>query len=431
MEISGDRESVVPPWFPAGQSEASLASRNITKRVVDQLKTTGAEYFVWDGSLSGFGVRVRATGSKSFIVKYRAGVGRKAPTRRVTLANVGKVTPDQARAMARRIIGDVAHGGDPASERSRKRREATIREVAARYVAEYVRTHNKPSWATEVELLLKIHILPAFGATRIGDITRADVSRWHAGMSATPYGANRCLAVLRKMLSLAHMEWELRPDNPAIGVRLFPERRRERFFSGQELRAIGEWIAQAEREGAELAHFILATRLLLLTGMRFGEVAALKWSDIELSEGTIRLRDAKAGARVVALNTQAVAFLANARHADGCFVCGPGVGDIPLTKGSYHAFWRRLLRGSGVTNARPHDARHTVATLGAMAGGTAFTLRDLLGHKTVAMTSAYVARTVDPIRVLSEAVGNKVAAALTPSRESADVVPLKRARVRS
>ena len=74
---------------------------------------------------------------------------------------------------------------------------------------------------------------------------------------------------------------------------------------------------------------------------------------------------------------------------------------------------------TGLTNARPHDARHTVATLGAMAGSTAFALRDLLGHKTAAMTSGYVARTVDPIRELSEAVGNKVAAALAPSPESA------------
>jgi integrase len=88
----------------------------------------------------------------------------------------------------------------------------------------------------------------------------------------------------------------------------------------------------------------------------------------------------------------------------------PGAGEVSLTKGSYRAFWRRLLKETGLTNARPHDARHTVATLGAMAGGTAFALRDSLGHKTVAMTSGYVARTVDPIRELSEAVGNKMEA---------------------
>jgi hypothetical protein len=108
-------------WFPGGsptQSDVDMTSRKITKRVVDQLATTGVEYFFWDGQLSGFGVRVRATGSKSYVVRYRAGVGRKAPSRRMTLAPVGKITADEARAMARRIIGDVAHGDDPASERS-------------------------------------------------------------------------------------------------------------------------------------------------------------------------------------------------------------------------------------------------------------------------------------------------------------------------
>ena len=140
----------------------------------------------------------------------------------MTVATVGKVTPDEARALASRIIGNVAHGGDPASARSRKRREMTVREISNRYLAEHVRAHNKPSWAAQIELLLNVHILPAFGSKRIGDVTWADIKRWHSGMAATPYAANRCLAVLRKMLSLAHKDWELRDDNPAIGVKLFP-----------------------------------------------------------------------------------------------------------------------------------------------------------------------------------------------------------------
>jgi integrase len=116
-------------------------------------------------------------------------------------------------------------------------------------------------------------------------------------------------------------------------------------------------------------------------GMRFGEVATLRWADVDLPAGLVRLKDAKAGARSVALNSQAMAFLASA-GIHSAYVCGPGNASEPLTKGSYHAFWRRLLEGTGLWDARPHDFRHTVATLGAMAGGTAFTLRDLLEHRT-------------------------------------------------
>jgi integrase len=395
----------------------NVSNVRITKRAVDALEVTGRDYFIWDREISGFGVRVRATGAKSYVVQYRAGKGRGAPSRRMTLAPVGKVTPEEARDMARRVVGDVAHGDDPAAERTRKRRELTVREVSTRYLTEHVRPHNKPSWAKQIELLLNVHILPAFGTKRIGDVTRSDIKKWHSDMVSTPYGANRCLAVLRKMFTLAHKDWELIETNPAAGVKSFAEAKRERFFSNDELKAIGGWLASAEKGRSELPHFLLATRLLLLTGMRFGEVATLRWTDVDLQAGLVRLKDAKAGARSVALNSQAVAFLANAaRH--GPYVCGPGDANEPLTKGSYHAFWRRLLEGTGLRDARPHDFRHTVATLGAMAGGTAFTLRDLLGHKTVAITSGYVARTVDPIRALSETVGERISAAMKPEHAS-------------
>jgi integrase len=395
-----------------------MAGRRITKRTVDGLKATGTDYVVWDGDLPCFGVRVRESGAKSYIVHYRAGRGRKAAQRKYTLGAASKLTPNEARSLAKQIIGDVAKDDDPAAVRSRKRREMTVREVAALYVAEHVKVHNKTSWAAEIELILNSRILPEFGPRRIGDLSRVDVKRWHSRMVDAPYRANRCLAVLRKMLSLAHREWEMRDDNPAIGVKPFPEKRRERFLSPNELKAIGAWLATLEREAAEHPAFILATRLMLLTGMRLGEVASLRWTDVDLPGRLIRLRDAKAGPRAVPLNSHAVAFLANLGKR-GHYVCGLAGGDKLMTRFDYHAFWQRLAKATALKNARPHDCRHTVATFGAMAGGTAFTLRDLLGHKTVAMTSGYVARTVDPIRQLSEDVGKRVGAALTPQKQTA------------
>jgi len=161
-------------------------------------------------------------------------------------------------------MGDVARNDDPAADRTRKRREMTIREVAALYLADHVKAHNKPSWAREIELILNARILPAFATKRIGDLSRAEIKRWHSRMADSPYRANRCLAVLRKMLSLAHREWELRDDNPATGIKPFPEKRRERFFGPEELKAIGRWLAKVELDGSEHRAFVLATRLMLL-----------------------------------------------------------------------------------------------------------------------------------------------------------------------
>jgi len=404
-----------------------MVRRRISKRLLHGLQATDRDYIVWDGELPGFGVRVRPSGSKSYVVQYRAGRGRKAPSRRMTIAAVSKLPPEEARGIAKRIIGDVARNDDPAADRTRKRREMTMREVASLYLADHVKAHNKPSWAREIELILNARILPAFATRRIGDLSRAEIKRWHSRMAASPYRANRCLAVLRKMLSLAHREWELRDDNPASGIQPFPEKRRERFFGPEELKAVGRWLAQVERDSSEHRAFILATRLLLLTGMRLGEVTTAHWSDVDLAANLVRLQDAKSGARAVPLNSQAVAFLANVKQR-GTYVCGLDEGNRLMNRFDYHAFWRRLMAATGLVNARPHDCRHTFATLGAMAGGTAFTLRDLLGHKTVAVTAGYVARTVDPVRALSEDVGGRIGPALALQPEPpGDLVRLRRA----
>ena len=86
-----------------------MATSQITKRLLDSLKPRQGEYFVWDGSLSGFGVRVQSTGAMSYVVKYRAGSGRSAPTRRLTLAKAGTITPDEARTLAKKTLQLVAN----------------------------------------------------------------------------------------------------------------------------------------------------------------------------------------------------------------------------------------------------------------------------------------------------------------------------------
>jgi hypothetical protein len=63
-----------------------MTGRKVTKRTVDSLKIEAHEYAVWDDKMPGFGVRVRPTGAKSYVVVYRAGAGRGAPVRRYTIS---------------------------------------------------------------------------------------------------------------------------------------------------------------------------------------------------------------------------------------------------------------------------------------------------------------------------------------------------------
>ena len=76
-------------------------------------------------------------------MKYRAGGGRAAPTRRMTLGAVGKLTPDEARRLAKATLGAVAHGADPAAERGAERRGATLKELAELFLAEHVKRSER------------------------------------------------------------------------------------------------------------------------------------------------------------------------------------------------------------------------------------------------------------------------------------------------
>jgi Arm DNA-binding domain len=95
-----------------------MGEQRISKRLVDSLRPATKEFIAWDSALTGFGVRVRPSGAMSYVVIYRAGVGRKAPVRKVTLGSVGKITPDTARELAQKALGSIAHGRDPSAERA-------------------------------------------------------------------------------------------------------------------------------------------------------------------------------------------------------------------------------------------------------------------------------------------------------------------------
>ena len=106
----------------------------ITKRMVDQLKADGADSFYWDADLPGFGVRVRGSGRKYYVVQYRAD-GR---VRRITLGRHGAVPTETARRRAMAAISEAKGGGDPAAARDERRKAVTMKQLGKRFLEEYV-----------------------------------------------------------------------------------------------------------------------------------------------------------------------------------------------------------------------------------------------------------------------------------------------------
>ncbi len=286
----------------------------LTKRIIDATEPQVTEFFLWDESIPGFGLRVMPSGRKSFVVQYRAG---RRP-RRMSLGPSTVLTCDQARTRAITIIAAVKNGEDPAAVRAANRNAATVSDLAERFDKEHIAVRLKASTAKEYRGNLRRFILPALGRLAVPEITRADVAKFHHDLRHIPYQANRCLEVVSKMFVLAEM-WGLRPDgsNPRKHIRKYPEEKRERFLSAAELRRIGDVLREMEIEGIELPSAILAARLLILTGCRLGEIMTLKWEYVDFNEHALRLPDSKSGKKTVHLGTPAVECLQTAQRIHG------------------------------------------------------------------------------------------------------------------
>jgi integrase len=310
-----------------------MTGQRITKRTVDSLRANGSEFTVWDDAVSGFGVRVRATGSKSFVVVYRAGSGRGAPVRRYTIASVGKITPERARARAKVILGSVAHGHDPAEQKTTERGTPTVAELADRFMAEHVEPKRKGSTAEFYRDILDRIVKPEFGTTKADKLNRLQISKLHSALGSTPFQANRVLAAVGSMYAFAGRAGVI-PEgtNPARGIEKFTESRRERFLTAEELVRLGSAIREAEtigipwtvdeskpntkhlpRSGRRFTKInpfaAAALRLLMFTGCRLREILNLRWEHVDLERGLLFLPDSKTGRKTVVLNAPALAIL--------------------------------------------------------------------------------------------------------------------------
>ena len=380
----------------------------LTKRTIDATEPQAAEFFIWDESIPGFGVRIMPSGRKSFVVQYRAG---RRP-RRMSLGPSTVLTCDQARTRAITIIAAVRNGEDPSADRAAKRNAATVTELAERFDKEHISVRLKASTAKEYRGNLRRFILPALGRLAVPEITRADVAKFHHDLRHIPYQANRCLELVSKMFVLAEM-WGLRPDgsNPRKHIRKYPEEKRERFLSAAELRRIGEVLREMESEGVELSSAILAARLLILTGCRLGEIMTLKWDYIDFHERALRLPDSKTGKKVVHLGIPAVEYLHHAQRIEGnpWVITGTLTGK-PLS--DLQPFWQRVRARAGVKDVRIHDLRHTFASTAVASGQGLPMIGKLLGHTQVQTTARYAHLAADPVRSAADSVAASLREAL-------------------
>ena len=254
----------------------------LTKTALDDLRAkaieAGKTIYAWDSELTGFGALATAKGSASYFVEYRIG-GRGTPNRRLSIGKHGHITPEQARKKAKVKLGDVADGVDVAqAEKEKKQRLAvgTFRELAERYLI--VEDRGNKYWR-ETRRLFESEIYPTLGAKPITAIKKADVSAViGAARERSHATARNAFAAIRPFFAWAHDQGVI-DSNPVVGMRgPEPVKSRDRVLSDDEIAAF--WCATKRLGGV----FAPVFQLLLLTGQRREEVAAMRWDEVELEK---------------------------------------------------------------------------------------------------------------------------------------------------
>ncbi len=383
----------------------------LTKRAVDALKANGADTVHWDGELTGFGIRVRKSGRKNYVLQTRID----GKLRWFTIGQHGPLTVDEARASALEILALAKKGIDPRERHTKLDAEPVMSDLGTRFLEEYVPDHCKPSTQEEYRRSVELFINPAIGTIRVSEVQRKDIAELHHGLRKTPYQANRTLGVMSKMFSLAEV-WGWRPDgtNPCRHVKRYKESPRERFLSPEETERLGEVLREAE---AEMPSAVAAIRLLLLTGCRLSEIQTLRWEHVK--DDCIELPDAKTGGRAVPLGPEARAVLAALpRSEDNPWVIAGRLPGSHLT--DLQRPWRRIRARADLNDMRIHDLRHSYASRALALGESLTMIGKLLGHTQVQTTARYAHLARDSIQNAAARITGSIGGNLLGERKPAD-----------
>lgn len=435
----------------------------LTRKLIENLEPRNGDYSVRDSEVIGLGVRVRPSGTKTYILTYRLG----GQLRKLTLGRADEgYGLDETRDRAREKLADVRDGIDPQIEKVAERHALTINVMIDHYMKDgpALKPNKKASsWETN-RTLFDCHVRPLLGRRLARDLTRLDVAKFQLDVSQgktarnvkTGYrkrsrvtGGKRVAALAVVTLGAAYefaILTDLLKTNPTKGVERFQTVRRERYLSDREIAGISEALSQFEREEERHSVMADAVRLLILTGCRKSEILTLQWEFVDWEIGCLRLPESKTGAKTVPLADAAVAllrrrwdesrppdaswghnsrdltpqdqrspFVLPALKGDGHYVGLPHV--WTKVKGRADEILRRKATDAGkdprdirsVLNVRLHDLRHSFASFAIADGASLFMVGKVLGHKQARTTEIYAHLSDDPLKQIA----NRTAARLS------------------
>ena len=319
----------------------------LTERTIRDANPEAKTSFLWDAQVKGLGVRITPAGAKAYVLFYRV-AGRK---RLATLARTSELSLKAARERAGAELAAIRAGESDPLDRQREAREAaTVNEGLDRFFAETVPERIaigklKPKTVQEYRLQSKT-IRAAIGARRVEAVTRRDIERMVKPLR--PVMRNRMLALTSRLFTL-FQSWEWCEGNPARFVEKAREEPRDRTLSETEIAALADAL---EVESATSPAAVAAVRFAMTTGLRIGEVIAMRWADVDFEGGRTVLPDTKTGRRSQSLSSAALEALTALPRINGVeHVFSTGRRARDLQDGA-----RRVQSGSEAGRARERAA---------------------------------------------------------------------------
>lgn len=406
------------------------APQRISKRTVNNLKPGN---IVWDSVVTGLAVRCQQK-ARIFTLKYRF-AGRQ---RWYSIGKHGSPwTVDSARTEAKRLLGLVADGVDPAEVKDYESKDITVSALCEMYLAEaptlILKRKKRPKKASTIAIdrsNIDSHIKPLIGKRPIRSITKSDVERMQqdivAGKTATkgaktklrgravvkggPGTAARSVKVLGAVYTYAIEKKGLLKENPVNGVVVAETKSRERFLTTEELARLGNSLDACQKEGVNPTA-IAAIRALIFTGARKSEILGLRWKWCDFERRQIRLPESKTDAKTIPLGAPALDLLSSLPRIQG----NPFV--FPATSGDGHFIglrkvWGNIRARAGLDDVRIHDLRHSFASVAVAGGDSLYLVGKVLGHRQAKTTEKYAHLSDDPVLAVAERAANTIAAAM-------------------
>ena len=253
----------------------------------------------------------------------------------------------------------------------------------------------KPKTRRTNARIIQKNILPSVGGMTVDAVTVEHIRDWFASMSARPGIANRAMPVLSMMMKMAELRgYRAHNSNPCRNTRRYRMKQMERYPTAEEMARLNAVLTRHE------------FRLLMLTGCRFSEIAALEW---DWTRGKrIHLPDSKSGPRTVWLSSAARSVIdAIPRYDEDCPYLFPG---RPPTQpvANIANQWKRIRDDAELAGLRLHDLRHTFASRALALGEGLPMIGKLLGHTQVQTTARYAHLARDTVKASTARSGDSI-----------------------